>query len=105
MKIKSVINELSLKCYSACCDILPLVLIGGVASMVIPTDALADVATNHLAGLKSEVGATFGAGSDMQYFLLLAEGLAGTWAYIKSKNIMVLGGVPLLMAFTHWALK
>ncbi|HCU6014436.1 TPA: conjugal transfer protein TraA, partial [Legionella pneumophila] len=39
------------------------------------------------------------------YFLLLAEGLAGAYAYIKTKNIAVLAGVPVLMVFTHWALK
>ena len=34
-------------------------------------------ATNHLSGLKSDIADTFGANSDVPYFLLLAEGVVG----------------------------
>ena len=34
-------------------------------------------ATNHLASLKSDITDTFGANSDVPYFLLLAEGVVG----------------------------
>lgn len=62
-------------------------------------------ATNHLSGLKSDIADTFGANSDVPYFLLLAEGVVGAMAYIKTKNLMVLAGVPVLMIFTHFALS
>lgn len=62
-------------------------------------------ATNHLGTLKTDIVDTFGAKSDVPYFLLLAEGVVGAMAYIKSKNIMVLAGVPVLMIFTHFALS
>ena len=62
-------------------------------------------ATNHLSGLKSDITDTFGAKSDVPYFLLLAEGVVGAMAYIKTKNLMVLAGVPVLMIFTHFALS
>lgn len=60
---------------------------------------------NYLAGLKEDVHSTFGSGSDTQYFLLLAEGLAGAYAFWKTKSLPVLCGLPVLMVFTHWALK
>jgi len=82
---------------------LPFLLIGLGLLSLIPDNCFA--AENRLAGLKADVGATFGADSDVPYFLLLAEGLAGAYAYIKTKNIAVLAGVPVLMVFTHWALK
>jgi len=62
-------------------------------------------ATNHLSGLKSDIADTFGDNSDVPYFLLLAEGVVGAMAYIKTKNLMVLAGVPVLMIFTHFALS
>ena len=58
-----------------------------------------------MAGLKADVGKTFGAGSDIEYYLYLGEGILTGIGYIKTKNIMLLGGLPVLMLFTHWALK
>lgn len=81
---------------------LPFLMIGLGLLSLMPNCFAAE---NRLAGLKADVGATFGADSDVPYFLLLAEGLAGAYAYIKTKNIAVLAGVPVLMVFTHWALK
>lgn len=104
MKITKVINDLSLKGYVYAQNVIPFVILGFIMFCLIPETSFAE-GTNRLAGLKDEVGATFGAKSDVPYFLLLAEGLAGTYAYIKTKNIAVLAGVPVLMVFTHWALK
>ena len=102
MKEKS--NNASITCYVYIRCLLPFVLVGFVLSLFMNGSSFAG-GVNHLAGLKDDVGATFGAGSDMQYFLLLAEGLAGAYAYTKTKNIAVLAGVPVLMVFTHYALK
>ena len=104
MKVSATINDLSIKCFVYCRQILPFVLLGMFASLIFMHPSHA-AGTNHLSGLKDDVSATFGAGSDMQYFLLLAEGIGGAYAYTKTKNIAVLAGVPLLMVFTHWALK
>lgn len=104
MKLSTAINDASIKFYVYSRHIFPLVMLGFIVSLVMSSTTFAG-GTNHLAGLKEDVGATFGAGSDMQYFILLAEGLAGAYAYTKTKNIAVLAGVPVLMLFTHWALK
>lgn len=98
MKLIKTLSQISIKAYLSAQRILPLFTIA-----LLSGEAFAG--TNHLAGLKDDVVTTFGAGSDMQYFLLLAEGIAGAYAYTKTKNIAVLAGVPLLMVFTHWALK
>ena len=104
MNYRATINDLSIKGYLYARQVLPFLMIGLALLCLMPDTCFAD-GTNRLAGLKSEVGATFGADSDVPYFLLLAEGLAGAYAYIKTKNIAVLAGVPVLMVFTHWALK
>lgn len=102
MKSTAVLNDLSVKGYLYARQLLPFLMIGLVL-ICLMSDCFA--AENRLAGLKADVKATFGADSDVPYFLLLAEGLAGAYAYIKTKNIAVLAGVPVLMVFTHWALK
>lgn len=105
MKITATINDASLRAYVWCRDILPYVALGFCLYMVMTNMAHADGGVNHLSGMKDDVKATFGKGSDTQYFILLAEGLGGAYAYMKTKNIAMLCGVPLLMVFTHWALK
>lgn len=103
MKYNTKINELGFKTYIFLRQWLPFLMIG-MGLLCLMTDHCF-AAENRLSGLKAEVGATFGADSDVPYFLLLSEGLAGAYAYIKTKNIAVLAGVPVLMVFTHWALK
>ena len=104
MKIKAKINELSLKFYVYCQEVLPILALG-IAIYALSTSTSFAEGTNYLTGLKADVGKTFGAGSDTEYFIYLAEGLMAAFGYIKTKNIMLLGGLPVLMAFTHWALK
>lgn len=104
MKLLNALNQASIKTYTYAQRRLPLFTLGFALASIFNGDVFA-AGTNHLSGLKNDVVATFGAGSDMQYFLLLAEGIAGAYAYTKTKNIAVLAGVPLLMVFTHWALK
>lgn len=104
MKLLKELNQASIKTYVYAQRTLPLLTIGFTLASIFSSDVFA-AGTNHLSGLRDDVVATFGAGSDMQYFLLLAEGIGGAYAYTKTKNIAVLAGVPLLMVFTHWALK
>ena len=104
MKLLETLYQASIKTYAYAQRTLPLFTIGCALASIWSGDVFA-AGTNHLSGLKDDVVATFGAGSDMQYFLLLAEGIGGAYAYTKTKNIAVLAGVPLLMVFTHWALK
>lgn len=104
MKGRAVLNEMSIKAYVFCREILPLVTVGMILACFMTNRSFAE-GVNHLSGLRDDVSKTFGAGSDMQYFILLAEAIGGAYAYSKTKNIMVLTGVPILMGFTHWALK
>lgn len=99
------VNELSIKCYVYARHLLPFLIVGFVISCIMSSTSFAAAGVNRLEGLRGDVVATFGAGSDMQYYLLLAEGIAGAYAYTKTKNIAVLAGVPVLMVFTHYALK
>lgn len=62
-------------------------------------------AENYLKNLKTDVSDTFGQSSDLPTYLYMGEAILAAVTYIKSKNIMVLAGLPVLMAFTHFALK
>ena len=104
MTIATKINSYSLKCYVYAREVLPFLMLGLLMYGLMSSNTFAD-GVNRLAGLKGDVGATFGAGSDTEYFLYLAEGLMAGMGFMKTKNIMLLGGLPLLMVFTHWALK
>lgn len=53
------------------------------------------------ATLKPQVAALFGSGSTITYCIYLAEIVLGSVAYVKSKNLLLLLGVPILMLFTH----
>jgi type IV conjugative transfer system pilin TraA len=53
------------------------------------------------ASLKPEITDLFGAGSTIAYCIYVGEIVVGSVAYIKSKNLMLLLGVPILMLFTH----
>ncbi len=66
----------------------------------------ADPATDPLAtAIKPQVAALFGAGSTVAYCIYIAEVILGSAAYIKTKNIMLFLGVPLLILFTHSMFK
>jgi hypothetical protein len=104
MKMATFINDTSIRFYVYSKHILPFLILGVVISILMTNKGFA-AGTNYLSGLKADVGATFGSGSDTEYFILLGEGLLSAIGYMKTKNIMLLGGLPVLMAFTHWALK
>ena len=104
MNIKSMLNNSLLKLYYFFSGGIPLFLLTVTVYLLILSPTFAE-GVNRLEGLRGDVSKTFGAGSDVQYFILLAEGIGGAIAFSKSKNYMVLAGVPTLMMFTHWALK
>ena len=104
MSIATTINNRSIQLYVYAQQVLPFLILGCLISLFLSGTSHA-AGVNHLAQMKDDVGATFGAGSDMQYYLLLFEGIGGGYAYIKTKNIAMLAGVPVLMVFTHYALR
>ncbi len=62
----------------------------------------ADSATDPLAtSVKPQVQALFGTGSTVAYCIYIAEIILGSVVYIKSKNLLTLVGVPVLVLFTH----
>lgn len=103
MSIATTIGNASIRFYELSQKIMPFLLAGICLYLLMSGESHA--ATNYLKDLKDDVGATFGRGSDIEYYLYLAEGVMAGTAYIKTKNVMVLAGLPILMVFTHWALK
>lgn len=104
MKKLATINKLSLKFYARNREILLFVFWGAALFCLMPSLSFAE-GVNYLAGLKSDVSKTFGADSDLPYYLYIGEAIIAAYGYSKTKNIMLLGGLPVLMLFTHWALK
>lgn len=66
----------------------------GSVCLAAGADPLAD-------SLKPQIAAMFGAGSTVSYAIYTAEMIAGAVGYIKSKNPLILVGVPILVMFTH----
>lgn len=58
------------------------------------TDPLATV-------LKPQIQALFGPGSTVAYGIYVAELVLGGIAYVKSKNLLILLGVPIVVLFTN----
>jgi len=62
----------------------------------------ANTSTDPLAtSIKPQVAALFGSGSTVAYCIYIAEIVLGSVAYVRSKNLLLLLGVPILMLFTH----
>ena len=57
-------------------------------------------ATDLLAGGKEDVVATFGADSLVAMCIILAEVIVGVGMYIKTKNLLVLLGLAVVIVFT-----
>jgi len=74
--------------------------IGLILGMVLCNLCLAD--TDPLeSSLKPQIQALFGAGSTVAYGIYISEIVMGGVAYVKTKNLMLLLGVPILVLFTH----
>lgn len=60
-----------------------------------------DTSVDPLAAtVKPELQALFGPTSTVSYCIYLAEIVVGAVAYVKTKNLLVLIGVPILVIFT-----
>lgn len=57
-------------------------------------------AVDLMAGGAGTVKDTFGGGSTFSKWLILGEVIFGVFAYIKTKNLILLGGVAVVIAFT-----
>ena len=77
-----------------------IINIGFILGIMLFNICLAD--TDPLeSSLKPQIQALFGAGSTVAYGIYIAEIVMGSVAYVKTKNLMLLLGVPILMLFTH----
>lgn len=62
----------------------------------------ADPAADPLAtSVKPQIQALFGTGSTVAYAIYIAEIILGSVVYVKTKNLLTLLGVPILVLFTH----
>ena len=81
----------SQKTLSRLAALSPLVLLG-VGQMAQATDLLA--------GGKDDVKATFGADSFVMMCIIIAELIVGVGMYIRTKNLLILLGLVLVIFFT-----
>ena len=77
----------------------PLILFGLFVCALLSGHAFADD-TDYLAGVGAGVKKTFGENSNFEHMLYLGEGIFAAIGYIKTKNVMLLTGVAILMIFT-----
>lgn len=100
MKMIKKLNDLSLSASIGVTRALSTLGLGFVAG-----ECFAGEGVNRLDGLKPDIQATFGTGSDVEYVLYIAEALSVAYAFHKTKSYPVFAALPVLMVFTHWALK
>lgn len=80
--------------------LLTLIKISVVGCLLIGvTDAYAD-ATDLLAGQKDMISKNFGDNSTLIYAAYMAEIISAIAIYIKSKNLLVLVGLVVVLIFT-----
>lgn len=103
MKIKKKLNELSLNTSLVAYKALTALGLGFVTGECLAEETKEGV--NHLKGLRADVHSTFGAGSDVEYILFVAEGLSVAYMFHKTKSYATFAALPALMAFTHYALR
>lgn len=94
------LQNISLKSYILMREYLPYVLLSVFFLVLLSGHAFAD---DYLSGIKTSVTTSFGEGSTFEHLLYLGEAIAGAYGYVKTKNIMLLLGVIVLMIFTHFA--
>lgn len=68
---------------------------------IFSTSVFAAPATDPLSGAKQSIYATFGPTSTIAYGMYVAEIVVSVAAYIRTKNLMVLLGIPVLWVFTY----
>ena len=86
-----IAHESQLKALSRLAALSPLLLLG-VGQMANATDLLA--------GGKDDVKATFGADSFVMMCIIIAELIVGVAMYIRTKNLLILLGLVVVIVFT-----
>lgn len=94
------LNNFGLNVYVQFKVYLPYIALGVILFMLCSGHAFADN-TDYLKDANGAVAKTFGEGSSFEKYLYLGEAVVGAFGYIKTKNIMMLVGIPILMIFTH----
>ena len=61
--------------------------------------------TDLFAIVKDWVSKNFGQGSAVEYFLYVAEAISAFFVYHKSKNVMSLVSIPIMITATYAAFK
>ena len=88
-KIKKYVFELSWKCSAL------------IFGLLFSCSAFCDPAADPLAAIiKPQITALFGPGSTVSYCIYVGEIVLGAIGYAKSKNPLLLVGVPILVIFT-----
>lgn len=95
-------KKIALKTYERLIEYAPYMLGALIVYLIASSPLFAATGTDYLAGIKDSTTSSFGEGSTFEHLLYLGEGIAGVYGYIKTKNIMVLGGLIVVMIFTHF---
>jgi type IV conjugative transfer system pilin TraA len=98
-KAMTKLNNFGLNAYVQFKIYLPYIALGVILFMLCSGHAFADD-TDYLAGSTGAVAKTFGEGSSFEKYLYLGEAILGVFGYIKTKNILTLAGIPIVMIFT-----
>ena len=95
-------KKIALKTYERVIEYAPYMLGALIVYLIASSPLFAATTTDYLSGIKDSAAGSFGEGSTFEHLLYLGEGIAGVYGYIKTKNIMVLGGLIVVMVFTHF---
>lgn len=75
---------------------------GMVAFVVVSSTLVLPAGANDLfAGAKTTIMDTFGSGSTVIWILYMLEILGAIFAYIKTKNLAMFGGIAAIMVFVN----
>ena len=92
MKIPKLIKKQHLKCSNKYFTFM--------LCMFMASTAFCDSADPLAATVLPQVQALFGPTSTISYCIYLAEIIVGAVGYVKTKNLLILIGVPILVIFT-----
>lgn len=104
MNLSTVIREKSIKFHDALRWSIPLLVLSWIVVICLTNSCHAE-GINYLSGMKNDINATFGKGSDLPGYLYAGETLVAGFTWMKTKSPWVFVGLPLLMIFTHWGLS
>lgn len=96
MNLKPKINFSFLKSKSFIKTAVALGLLGAVGAAMAADPGTGDI----LAGKVGQVDSTFGKGSQFEHIVYVVEIILGVAAYIKTKNLLSLVGICVVLIFT-----